>query len=917
MHKFYTTFLLLCILNTNKAFTQILTFEFSALAGDETTASSNSNDANLGSSTISRGAGLTASVNGGRFNSTDWALISIANAVTGNDYVEFTITPNSGYQFSVTSIVVKWQRSGTGNTQIALRSSIDGYASNLDAVKNVTDNTLTQTFTFTFTQSNSTSAVTYRLYSYAEATGGTGGPGDGSGNDIVVNGSVSSSSAPTVTIDNTGAPATGNIVYNTNDVVISGFQLTPSASVDFTAVNIATSGTATTSDLSNFELIYDADNSGTFNGGDAVVASVGTLSNPLAFSGFTQTFSAARRYLIIADVAAAATDGRTFTASISASSNVTSTGNESGTATGNTQTIQAPEISVEGNSTVISSGDNSPSATDHTAFGNVEVGQSLVRTFTIKNIGNQTLNLNASNPRVTISGSSQFTVTTQPSTATISGPSGSLTFDVTYTPTTYDLQTATISITNNDANGSENPYTFDVNGTGTSSSTSDIILSGMTYTTDITYTSFQAPASLTNTSGNVGVMGITIRDGGASSPDNDGLPTILTGITFSGITGTSMVRAAALFEGNTLISNNATINTGANTIAFSGFSHSCTDNSTRDLTLRISFLTTVTDNLQMSFSVTNANVTVASSATSSQMASFTTVNSSTTGDRNRIEVTATKLAFQQQPSTTTINATMSPAPTVRALDANNNLDLDYVTSISITSTGTMTGDPISSTPSSGVATFSSVVHTVAGTGYTLSASSTGLTSATSNAFNIVTFTYLSGDFRPKYGTDLSYNGDWEYYNGTSWGAVPDGKAPQNTSTTIGRVLIDQYVNGGGNATNSYNCDFIIMSGGEWELNENDNPPVAAEMIAAGKKLEVLNGGKLTVQGDFDVATTGNLIVRDGGEMEINQPSITNEHPMWDGVELFESGSTVTIKDWDFFGICNKSKFNEYFYCNKQ
>ncbi|MBN2777574.1 MAG: T9SS type A sorting domain-containing protein [Bacteroidales bacterium] len=179
---------------------QILTFEFSALGGSEASAVSNSNDANLTSSTITRGAGLTASANGGRFNATSWALTSIANAVSGNDYMEFTITPNSGYQFSVSSIVVQWQRSSTGNTAIALRSSVDSYSTDLDAVKSVTDNTSTQTFTWTFTQANSSTAVTYRLYSYAEATGGSGGPGDGSGNDIIVYGTVSaSSSGPSIT----------------------------------------------------------------------------------------------------------------------------------------------------------------------------------------------------------------------------------------------------------------------------------------------------------------------------------------------------------------------------------------------------------------------------------------------------------------------------------------------------------------------------------------------------------------------------------------------------------------------------------------------------------------------------------------------------------------------------------------------
>ena len=112
---------------------EIITFEFSALAGDEATATSNANDVNLNASTISRGSGLTANANAQRYNATNWAITSIANAVSGNKYMEFTVSPKSGFQFNVSSIVAQWQRSGTGNTKISLRSSADSYATDLDA----------------------------------------------------------------------------------------------------------------------------------------------------------------------------------------------------------------------------------------------------------------------------------------------------------------------------------------------------------------------------------------------------------------------------------------------------------------------------------------------------------------------------------------------------------------------------------------------------------------------------------------------------------------------------------------------------------------------------------------------------------------------------------------------------------------
>jgi len=207
---------------------QILTFEFSALAGNEATANSNSNNANLGSSTISRGAGITAGTNGGRFNATGFTT---AASLDATDYFEFTITPNSGYQFSITSIAIQFQRSSTGPTKFALRSSIDSYAADLGGEQLGTDVATTQTFTFTFAQTDITTATTYRLFVYgSESVTGTGGPGDGTGNDITVNGSVSEipSSGPANPVSFTATSASSsqvNLAFTqnaaTDDVVIA------------------------------------------------------------------------------------------------------------------------------------------------------------------------------------------------------------------------------------------------------------------------------------------------------------------------------------------------------------------------------------------------------------------------------------------------------------------------------------------------------------------------------------------------------------------------------------------------------------------------------------------------------------------------------------------------------------------------
>src|ERR1035437_5929056 len=138
------------------------------------------------------------------------------------------------------------------------------------------------------------------------------------------------------------APAAGSLNTGATDVPVFGFQLTPITppNADFTALKLTTAGTATSSDLRNFRVVYDADNSGTYNAGDTLIPGTGSLPGPINFTISGQTgFSTPRRYLVIADVAGGATLGHTFTGSIAAAGDVTTTPAPQGTAAGNRQTI--------------------------------------------------------------------------------------------------------------------------------------------------------------------------------------------------------------------------------------------------------------------------------------------------------------------------------------------------------------------------------------------------------------------------------------------------------------------------------------------------------------------------------------------------------------------------------------------------
>ncbi|MGB2982580.1 MAG: choice-of-anchor D domain-containing protein, partial [Candidatus Bipolaricaulia bacterium] len=123
----------------------------------------------------------------------------------------------------------------------------------------------------------------------------------------------------------------------------------------------------------------------------------------------------------------------------------------------------APEIDVEGNGTSIPDGDVTSELADHTNFGQVSIGSSFDRTFTIQNEGNATLTLTDHPSAVSLSGSSDFSVFTQPGIGSVA-PSGSTTFVIRCAPTATGNQVAYVSIANSDAD--EDPYNFEISGTG-------------------------------------------------------------------------------------------------------------------------------------------------------------------------------------------------------------------------------------------------------------------------------------------------------------------------------------------------------------------------------------------------------------------------------------------------------------------
>lgn len=123
------------------------------------------------------------------------------------------------------------------------------------------------------------------------------------------------------------------------------------------------------------------------------------------------------------------------------------------------------EIDVTGNANVIDNGAVTTNINNSTDFGVFDIFSAIpsTRTFVITNNGGGDLNLIGA--PVTITGSTDFSVQTQPSSNNI--PSGnSVTFTIAFSPSPpiIGARTATVVIANNDAD--ENPFTFAIEGFG-------------------------------------------------------------------------------------------------------------------------------------------------------------------------------------------------------------------------------------------------------------------------------------------------------------------------------------------------------------------------------------------------------------------------------------------------------------------
>lgn len=114
-------------------------------------------DPNITVEGLFRGPGLIANSGADRFNARDWTL---SGTLDPNDYFDFTLAPNAGFQINFVSFVFTAQRNGNGPRDFSFRSSLDNFATEI-AAPSATGGTIDLS---AFT--NIQDAISFRLYGF-------------------------------------------------------------------------------------------------------------------------------------------------------------------------------------------------------------------------------------------------------------------------------------------------------------------------------------------------------------------------------------------------------------------------------------------------------------------------------------------------------------------------------------------------------------------------------------------------------------------------------------------------------------------------------------------------------------------------------------------------------------------------------
>ncbi|WP_242133876.1 hypothetical protein [Aestuariivivens marinum] len=243
------------------------------------------NDANVTATGICRGSGITEKNGAGTYNSQNWTS---STSIDTNDYLEWAITPNMGYEIDLSSMDFAYDRSPNGPSSIEIQMDYGmGYVTVF--TDNAVDTTVNNGMVDLSSYINISTTITFRLYGY-NATNGVGTfdieEHTTTNKGIIINGIVTPICASTTTWD--GA-SWDNGDPNINKAVILNGNYSTSLQASFSACSLTiNSGTLTIANgdyvevqrdlVANGNIIVNAEGAFVQINHDGTVSGTGTIT---------------------------------------------------------------------------------------------------------------------------------------------------------------------------------------------------------------------------------------------------------------------------------------------------------------------------------------------------------------------------------------------------------------------------------------------------------------------------------------------------------------------------------------------------------------------------------------------------------------------------------------------------------------
>lgn len=156
----------------------------------------------IASSSLALGSGTTAASAADTFGGSGFNTTSLAAAISGADYISFTLTPTAGYSLSISSIsLTTGVSSAVANFHGELLSSATGFtaADSLHSYSFATTSAPIQTIALSGISvfQNLPGGIEFRLYGWRDTSGtSTFRMRNLAGNDLVINGAVTAIPEP-------------------------------------------------------------------------------------------------------------------------------------------------------------------------------------------------------------------------------------------------------------------------------------------------------------------------------------------------------------------------------------------------------------------------------------------------------------------------------------------------------------------------------------------------------------------------------------------------------------------------------------------------------------------------------------------------------------------------------------------------